>query len=1085
MITPRQTRLVRVPDLKAFHHAIARHACAGNAADIRSSAVIVPTEAAGHQLRTTLENIELLGPASGGRRVAIWPAILTRDGWYDCLHHASPRAPRQLGAIEREVLMARAAREAVAAGHRPPFHVRPPLVAEMLRFLDTMLRLGRTLDAFERLTVDELEARAPIDRGAERLLRQTRFLVASFRRYGDLVAASDAHDEHLLRAHLLAQDATPPFRRVVVTVGDRSCGPDGLWPADFDLLARLPRLDRIEVIATTNVLAAGFHERLHDLLPGLEEIDFGQPAAVAGCEPLLVRPAGAETAWWVSRDREEEIAAIARRIKARFLTSEARSPQSDVNAGSNALETRHGSEGAASIGLLTADGALSNPVEDVGHRTSDVGRPSASEPDLGPRTSDIGRTASPPALDRVAIVCKRPLPYLYLAWSCLGAAGIPVQAFDDLPLAAEPFAAALDVVFRFVESGFARRHAVALLRSPHFSFSDAAGVISREATDALDAALRETSGDADPATLDHLIARCGGPEASSAERLAARAAAAAAQAARHLEPLRGRQAASARFDLLLGFLESRLASDDGSLLGERTARARVAVLGALRDLATAHRRYDDPLIDFDQFVSTIRRWMEAQTFSPRTGRGGVHLVDADAARYGDFREVHLVGLVEREWPDKEGRTIFYPLSLLNQLGWPPERLRLASARAAFRDLVGLAGARVSVSTFVLEDDGLVEPSPFLDEIERTGLPATEEAPAGNLRIVPDEALSLEPVRTDVLDADTREWAALRQARSAAEESKYHGMADPVAVRSLAVRRIEMYVDCPFRYFAEVLLALRDESDEDPAEGPRAQGKFLHDVLAAFFDSWQAAGHGAITAHNIDTAREVFRHVVEAKLDAVPAADAALWRTRLLGSAARTGVGEIVLRAEAVAADDVVERLLEYPLEGPCRLRYAENGEQERPSASSAAGGVQPAARTAESRERVVNLRGVADRIDVLAGKRFRIVDYKLGRAPDVRRAVQLPLYAVQAEGQFASRGQHDMVAAGAAYLAFGERDPYVPLAGRSGSVEEAITDGQNRALQAIDGIEHGWFPAQPAQPFRCSHCPYASLCRKDYVDEQQ
>ena len=103
--------------------------------------------------------------------------------------------------------------------------------------------------------------------------------------------------------------------------------------------------------------------------------------------------------------------------------------------------------------------------------------------------------------------------------------------------------------------------------------------------------------------------------------------------------------------------------------------------------------------------------MEAQTFSPRAGRLGVHLVDADTARYGDFDDVHLVGLIEREWPDKAGRTIFYPLTLLNQLGWPPERLRLAGARAAFRDLLRLAGGRVSVSTFVLEDDALVEPSP--------------------------------------------------------------------------------------------------------------------------------------------------------------------------------------------------------------------------------------------------------------------------------------------------------------------------------------------------------------------------------------
>ena len=64
---------------------------------------------------------------------------------------------------------------------------------------------------------------------------------------------------------------------------------------------------------------------------------------------------------------------------------------------------------------------------------------------------------APASLDRVAVVFKRPLPYLYLAREVFGGAGLPYQASDALPLAAEPFAAALDLVFEFVESGFTRR----------------------------------------------------------------------------------------------------------------------------------------------------------------------------------------------------------------------------------------------------------------------------------------------------------------------------------------------------------------------------------------------------------------------------------------------------------------------------------------------------------------------------------------------------------------------------------------------------------------------------------------------------
>ena len=73
-------------------------------------------------------------------------------------------------------------------------------------------------------------------------------------------------------------------------------------------------------------------------------------------------------------------------------------------------------------------------------------------------------------LDRTALVVSRPLPYLYLARDVFAGAGVPFQALDTLPLAAEPYAAALDLVLEFVAASFTRRAMMALLRSPHFRF---------------------------------------------------------------------------------------------------------------------------------------------------------------------------------------------------------------------------------------------------------------------------------------------------------------------------------------------------------------------------------------------------------------------------------------------------------------------------------------------------------------------------------------------------------------------------------------------------------------------------------------
>ena len=83
-----------------------------------------------------------------------------------------------------------------------------------------------------------------------------------------------------------------------------------------------------------------------------------------------------------------------------------------------------------------------------------------------------------------------------------------------------------------------------------------------------------------------------------------------------------------------------------------------------------------------------------------------------------------MGLVEGEWPERPRRNIFYPRALIAQLEPSrPERVdinqerdQIRSARAMFRDLLGLARRRTRLSTFALESDAVVEPSSFIDDV---------------------------------------------------------------------------------------------------------------------------------------------------------------------------------------------------------------------------------------------------------------------------------------------------------------------------------------------------------------------------------
>src|SRR2546428_13450653 len=105
-----------------------------------------------------------------------------------------------------------AADEAVAAGAAPPFHLRPGLVAEVVRFYDQLRRQGQSVTRFEELLTDSLASDTDLDRGAERMLRQTHFLAAVYRAYEAPIARLRRVAEPALRQRPSPHAAPHPLR---------------------------------------------------------------------------------------------------------------------------------------------------------------------------------------------------------------------------------------------------------------------------------------------------------------------------------------------------------------------------------------------------------------------------------------------------------------------------------------------------------------------------------------------------------------------------------------------------------------------------------------------------------------------------------------------------------------------------------------------------------------------------------------------------------------------------------------------------------------------------------------------------------
>ena len=215
--------------------------------------------------------------------------------------------------------------------------------------------------------------------------------------------------------------------------------------------------------------------------------------------------------------------------------------------------------------------------------------------------------------------------------------------------------------------------------------------------------------------------------------------------------------------------------------------------------------------------------------------------------------------------------------------------------------------------------------------------------------------------------------------------------------------------------------------------PEELGIFVHEVFQKFFEEWNRQGHLGITPENLPQAREIFSEIIEPLLATLPEDEAAVQRTRLLGSAADEGLAEAVFQVEAEWDTPVLERLLEHSLNGEFEIRT-------------------------ETETRRIALRGKADRIDLLQDRTFRIIDYKLSRAPDRKLALQLPVYTVCTVQQLRQIRGEDWEPGQAGYIAFGQDRQFVPMLARGKSRDASLIDAQTRLLDAVDRIERGEFP---------------------------
>ncbi len=581
--------------------------------------------------------------------------------------------------------------------------------------------------------------------------------------------------------------------------------------------------------------------------------------------------------------------------------------------------------------------------------------------------------------ERCALVAQEPYRYLESAETLLSGLGIPFDTHLDSRLSSEPWVAAVSDVLEFGAHSGRISVGLNLLRNPFFLASELTGVPARAADilqkQALDAGLRDTN---DPEAFPALAIRLGGRaeeirreqatvnSPAIVERRLGRAesletAAAAlrtlASAAGRLRPVRdpgtGFQTA---VEALLDFLETCLeppAEGDGEV--------KEAVLQTLRQAAAAAppgALAGGP----GRFPRRIRRLLNGRTLGrrppPDTGtgtggggihRGGVSLIAASDAPFGDYDLLVLLGVADADWPGPRPRNIFFPNHLLEEA----TRSRHSRARQReirlLRAIPGLPRTAALFTRPELDDGFPVAVSPFeveLAEAIGAASPAHSRIQFPEPRVTegPPERAECEPLPT-TLD---------RRAPSAA-----------VLERPVSPTALDTCAASPAQFFARYVLRLDEERQLADVPPPTERGEILHEFLE---ESYRALGARGLAVREsaledlLAFFRGEFRRFASARgMDATERRGEERW---LFGGEATPGAMEWFLREEADRGPSL-----------PVQFEQWIGGEPE------------PAA-PGTPRLRV---EGRLDRLDQRPDGTRRVVEYKSGRF--YQKPLQARLYA--------------------------------------------------------------------------------------------
>ncbi len=536
-----------------------------------------------------------------------------------------------------------------------------------------------------------------------------------------------------------------------------------------------------------------------------------------------------------------------------------------------------------------------------------------------------------------------------------------------------------------------------------------------------------------------------------------------------------------------------------------------------------------PRVPFDVFCRAVRDDLESRDTSRVLnepvrlfGRRGVAVIDATSLRHLRFRGVYMLGAAERAWPppprpdplllEHERRSLnaasvaALPMrtepddeALTFWLGLqaPSEQLRISYARADagrtgkhtpsyfLRAVVeALEGDRIDINKLesskyvrrilsgsLAAPDGADPLSPA--EYDRTLIHAYlhNSGDTTGIRALASES----PSFGRAIDARSARWGASLTAYDGTMISA--GAIDAARDASpfsaaVSPSRLEMYAECPYRYFLRY--GLRIEPLQEPDDIERIdnleRGSLIHEILERFMREISAAGDPPRAearerhiARLLDVAHDEGRKREERGLTGRP----------LLWAIDQRQIHEDLVRWYDVevkyAAAGMTPKGFEVSF-GPMPS-FGREGDAD-PMSSE-----EPLVLRVDGRE--IRLQGRIDRVDVDEERdRFRVIDYKTGKFRrtepfDHGKALQLPVYLRAASELLGIPPE-----SGDAQYYFASGRGGFQRKGMTGEeLKERAGDFEQMLQTIADGVEAGMFAPNPGKGKEtCRWCDYTTIC---------